>query len=314
MSSSAESYALSQMLANGPPYPARNAAFGGKPDDTIDVGVSAMFIVIFACLAATHMYLFKTNKAKGHFFIFSGVTFGFCMARITTFAMRIATAKNPENTQVAMAAGIFVSAGVLLLYIVNLNFTQRIVRSYHPRFGRSKPVVIAFAVYYVSVVCVLIMLITATVIGFYTLDTARLLKCRDIQRFGIIYFTVFSFMPIPLVLAARFIRTPAKAKFGKMGTTMHKVIIVIIASLLLTLENAFRAAIAFLPPRPITNPAWYHKRAAFYVFLPTLEVIVVILYAVARVDQRMFEHGKAEREANTANTSDEEKSRSGTEL
>lgn len=80
------------------------------------------------------------------------------------------------------------------------------------------------------------------------------------------------------------------------------------------LENAFRAAIAFLPPRPITNPAWYHKRAAFYVFLPTLEVIVVILYAVARVDQRMFEHGKAEREANTANTSDEEKSRSGTEL
>lgn len=76
--------------------------------------------------------------------------------------------------------------------------------------------------------------ITATVIGFYTLDTARLLKCRDIQRFGIIYFTVFSFMPIPLVLAARFIRTPAKAKFGKMGTTMHKVIIVIIASLLLS--------------------------------------------------------------------------------
>jgi len=58
---------------------------------------------------------------------------------------------------VAIAAGVFVSAGVILLYIVNLNFAQRVVRSLHPRFGRSKLVVVAFAAYYVSVVCVLIM-------------------------------------------------------------------------------------------------------------------------------------------------------------
>lgn len=61
------------------------------------------------------------------------------------------------------------------------------------------------------------------------------------------------------------------------------------------MENSVRAAAAFLPARPITNPAWYHRRAAFYVFLPTLEVLVVVLYAAARVDQRFFVHGKAER-------------------
>jgi len=215
---------------------------------------------------------------------------------------------------VAIAAGVFVSAGVILLYIVNLNFAQRVIRSCHPRFGRSKLVVVAFAAYYVSVVCVLVMVITATVVSFYSVDPDRLLKCRDIQRFGIIYFTVFSFLPVPMVLAARFVPSPTKAKFGKLGTTTHKVIIVVIAGLLLTLENAFRAAVAFLPPRPVTNPAWYHKRAAFYVFLATIEALVVLLYAVARVDQRMFEDGKAERKASAVtSTSGSEKPKPGAE-
>jgi len=74
------------------------------------------------------------------------------------------------------------------------------------------------------------------------------------------------------------------------------------------LESAFRAAVAFLPPRPVTNPAWYHKRAAFYVFLATIEALVVLLYAVARADQRMFEDGEAERKANAVtSTSGSEK-------
>jgi len=76
--------------------------------------------------------------------------------------------------------------------------------------------------------------ITAAVVSFYSVDPDRLLKCRDIQRFGVIYFTVFSFLPVPMVLAARLVPSPTKAKFGKLGTTTHKVIIVVIAGLLLS--------------------------------------------------------------------------------
>lgn len=30
-----------------------------------------MFIAIFTVLAAVHLYLFKINQSKGHFFVFS---------------------------------------------------------------------------------------------------------------------------------------------------------------------------------------------------------------------------------------------------
>ena len=86
----------------------------------------------------------------------SAATFGFCMARITTYIMRIAWAKKPNNINLGIAASVFVSAGVILLFIINMNYAQRILRGYHPKFGNSKPVARAFAVYYVLVVGVLI--------------------------------------------------------------------------------------------------------------------------------------------------------------
>ena len=59
---------------------------------------------------------------------------------------------------------------------------------------------------------------------------------------------------------------------------------------------AFRTSIAFLPTRPITDPAWYHKRPAFYTFTPMLELMVVIALAALRFDQRFYLDGKAEKE------------------
>jgi cation transporter-like permease len=79
------------------------------------------------------------------------------MARIATFSMRIASTKNPTNPQVAIAAAVLISAGVILLYIINLIFAQRVLRGYHPKFGNSRIVGIAFKAYFASVVAVLIM-------------------------------------------------------------------------------------------------------------------------------------------------------------
>lgn len=280
---------LAKAIANGPPYPPRYAAFGGSPHGSVDIGVSALFIGLFAVLGIFHMRLFKSNRAKGHMFIFSAVIFGFCMSRVTTYAMRISTIKNPTSIGLAIAANVLLSAGVILLFITNLNFAQRILRGYHPNFGRSIPVKYAFLAYYISIVLVLIMVIVATVMSFNTLDANKLNTYRDIQHVGVVYFTIFSFLPIPIVLLARFIPGNNKTRFGTLGTMTHKVIIVVVAAGLLTLENSFRAATTFLPLRPLTDPAWYDKRAAFYVFSPTLEVLVVFLYAVTRVDQRLHE-------------------------
>lgn len=122
------------------------------------------------------------NKAAGHFFIFNGVCFGFCMSRITTFVMRIGKktrlrsiivfflfcsvlifcgclewAQNPTSISIAIAANVFVSAGVILLYVINMNFCQRTVRGYHPRFYNSKLFKNVFLAYYISLIAVLIM-------------------------------------------------------------------------------------------------------------------------------------------------------------
>jgi hypothetical protein len=78
-----------QPVTSGPPYMPHIASLGGLPNTSTDVPVSAVFIAIFVCLAAVHMTLFQTNRARGHFFIFSALTFGFCMARIVTYIMRI---------------------------------------------------------------------------------------------------------------------------------------------------------------------------------------------------------------------------------
>jgi len=46
----------------------------------------------------------------------------------------------------------------------------------------------------------------------------------------------------------------------------------------------------------MTDPAWYHKRPAFYTFTPMLELMVVITLAALRFDQRFYLDGKAEKE------------------
>jgi amino acid transporter len=183
-----------------------------------------------------------------------------------------------------------------MLYIINLNYAQRIMRAYHPKFGHSKPVKWIFLAYYLSLIAVLIMVITATILLFYTLNMNILRISKDIQHFALVYLAVFCFMPFPIVLISRWTsRRENKARFGKLGTLTHQVIIVLVAATLLLIEAMFRTVTTLLPAHLITNPPWYDKRAAYYCFLPTIEVLVVLLYAVTRVDQRFFIEGKAER-------------------
>lgn len=126
------------------------------------------------------MAIFQINRKRDHKFIFSVMLFGFCMARIVTLCLRIAWASRPRDIDLAIAASIFVQAGVLLLFIVNLIFAQRIVRSYHPKLGWSKGLGLTFKFLYFCVAAMLIMVIVAAVYTFFTLDMALKLRLRDI--------------------------------------------------------------------------------------------------------------------------------------
>jgi hypothetical protein len=268
------------------PYPPRVASLGGKPNIGVDVPITAVFLALFIVGAAAHMTIFQLNRRKGHKFLMSAMTFGFCMARIVTMIMRIVAACYPHDVQIAIAAGIFVSAGVLILFLINLIFAQRILRAAHPNFGWHRAFSIAFNVLYALIGAMLVMVITATVQSYYTLNANTHKIDRDLQLTAGTYLMIVAFLPIPMVIIGLIVpRKTRIEKFGQ-GRWRTKICILLGSATLLTLGAAFRAGTNFKDPRPINDPAWYQAKWCFYIFNFTVEIIVVYLYALLRVDRR----------------------------
>lgn len=274
----------------GPPYAPPTALVGGVPTKSVDVPICAVFIALFAIGAAGHMTIFRLNMSRGHKFIPSAATFGFCMARIVTNSLRIALAYHPNNLRLGMAAQIFVAAGVLLLFILNLLYAQRLLRAFHPRVGWSRALSYFFKALYVIIVLSLAMLITVVVQSFYTLNPNTHRIDRDIQLYGQSYFLMFSFLPF-LILAYTLLVPRRNGEqidhFGK-GSWTAKFVILGVTSFLLCLGATFRAATNYKSPRPVNDPAWYDSKACFYIFNFTIEIIVVYIYLLGRVDQRFY--------------------------
>lgn len=272
----------------GPPYLPRGAQPGGTPTVPIDVPISAVFLALFVAGAAANMTILQVNRRRGHKFLISGACFGFCMALITANAMRIAWAAHPDNASLAIAASIFANAGVLILYVVNLIFLQRVVRAHHPRFGWSKAVGWVFKALYFAIAAALIMVITAVVYSFYTLDREALNSIRTVRLVAVVFLAVLSFLPFPGTLLAVLVPSrddQAIDGFGH-GAMRTKVILLLFTSTLLSLGACLRAGTSFLPMRTAGDPGWYNHRAVFYCFSYVLELIVLYTYTIIRIDRR----------------------------
>ena len=270
----------------GPPYMPRVASIGGIPTVKVDVPICAVFLFLYVCAAVGHMTIFQLNRRRGHKFIMSGLLFGFCMARIVTQIMRIAWACKPTNVRVVIAAMVFVAAGVLILFLINLVFAQRILRAAHPHIGWHKAIHYGFLVMYVLIVLTLVMVVTVTVQSFYSLNLNTHRIDADVQHAATVYFMAISFLPIPtVILTLIFPRKTRIENFGS-GRWRTKIWILLTSSVLLCLGASFRCGTSFKNPRPLNNPAWYHARWCFYFFDFTTEIIVVYLYLIFRVDKR----------------------------
>ena len=273
------------MAALGPPYLPQTAQLGGKPTIGLDVPVSVVLLVLFVVGAATNMTIFQLNQRHGYKFLFSGLLFGFCMARIVALSTRIAWAVHSTNPRIAIASQIFTAAGVLLLFVTNLIFAQRIIRAYHPFFGWSRFVTWLFRALFASVLLVLVMVITVTVQSFFTLDQRTRHIDRTIQLCSAVYLAVYAFLPIPLVVMAALV--PRKTRIDKFGEGHFrtKFALLTFTSTLLAAGAIFRAATSFMI-RPIADPAWYHSKACYYCFNFVIELLVVYIYALSRFDRR----------------------------
>lgn len=272
-----------------PPYPATTAALGGLPTVGVDVPICTVFLVLFLIGAASHMTIFQINRARGHKFILSGMMFGFCMSRIVTMVLRIVWAVYPHNVRVAIAANVFVAAGVVLLFVINLLFAQRIVRASHPNSGWHPLFHYAFMSIYIIIVVSLVALITSVIQQNYTLNLNTKRIDHDIQLYGQTFYAVISFLPILLVVGGLAIpRKTRVEKFGS-GRFRHKIAILLVAAILLCAGASFRAGVNYAGgERPRADPANYQSKACFYIFNFTVEIIVIYLYVLVRVDKRFF--------------------------
>ena len=270
------------------PYAPRIASLGGIPNVHTDIPITSVYLFLFILGAVCHMTIFRLNQARGHKFIMSGMLFGFCMARTVTCIMRIVWACRQTNVRVGIAAQVFVAAGVVLLFLINLIFAQRIVRAAHPHSGWHPALSWFFKALYVLIVLTLLMLISAVVQSYYTLNANTRRIDRDIQLYGSTLYSVIGFLPIPLVIGGLIIpRKTRVEKFGS-GRFRTKIFILLTATTLLCLGASFRCGIGYLKPHPITHPAWYHSKVCFYIFNFTVEILVIFLYVAVRVDQRFW--------------------------
>jgi hypothetical protein len=201
--------------------------------------------------------------------------------------MRIAATCLPTDISLSIAASIFVAAGVIIVFIVNLVFAQRIIRAQHPNSGWHPFFRMFFNFLYALVILTIIMLITVVVQSFYTLNANTHRIDRDIQLYGVTTFAIISFLPIPIVIGGLLI--PRKQHVDKFGTGRFrsKIAILLTASTLVSVGACYRAGTTWLTPVPITKPlpAYFHP-ACFYIFNFGVEIIVLYLYAILRIDHR----------------------------
>ncbi|KAJ4245857.1 hypothetical protein NW757_009712 [Fusarium falciforme] len=190
MSSTGQNQAnVPQAQMDGPPYRVTTVAtFGGYPTPSVDDPICGVFIAFFLASAIFNMAIYIRNRGRGHKFLFSAVLFGFSIARIVACSLRIVVGSKPHQVNTVIASQVFNSAGVVMIFVINLFFAQRILRAYHPRLA-----------------------------------------------------------------------------FGA----------------------GFRAGTSYVT-RPITDPAWFHHKACFYIVNFAIEIIVVYSYALSRFDRRFF--------------------------
>lgn len=207
--------------------------------------------------------------------------------RVISTSLRISWATYPHNVRLGLAASIFLNAGVVVLYAINIFFTQRIVRARLPHIGWSKAFFAFVPLGIILIVLGILMIVVVVVQSYFTLNPNTLRIDHDVQLCVLTIFTVIAFIPIPVVLLALILpRRQHMDKFGA-GSFRTKVLLVLCTSSLLTLGAAFRCGISFLPPVSILEAVpWYDSKACFYIFTFTIEVIVLYLYLVVRVDRR----------------------------
>lgn len=212
------------------------------------------------------------------------------MSRVIACALRIAITYNPQNLKVTIASTVFLNAGPVLVYLLNLALAHRIIQALYPRTRRHASVFYLFMALSLLTVLIVGMVLTAIVQSFFKLNANTHRIDRDVQLAGLTYFAGVSFLPLPLAIYAIL----PKGRRGMLSYFGHhkpeaNAIILAAGTLFICLGATYRCATIWSWPVSFKNPEpEYDNMGCFYVFYFTMDVLVIFLYGIGRIDQLFF--------------------------
>lgn len=284
-----------------PPYALNEAQIGGLPTVVDDVPPLIAFLIMFSLSALASIWLIEHHRWHHRklctiaviLFLFSG-------ERVLTCMLRLVWTYRLIHVTIALAAQVFVQAGILLLYLMNLLLVKRIWVEQVPGIKPQYRLKVFLGLLSMCTVSTLIMVIASIIISVYTLDQGIITRCLYIQRAGETYFVLFATIPIPLLLTIQCLSRDRSLQTVDFNTptiqsyTRRKVVFVYLSTLLCLTNAGFKAGVVWMPVRPLFDPAWYHSRACLYAFVFGTELCVLLLCFVARVDLVFESKGQKE--------------------
>jgi len=285
---------IQTFLTTGPPYYSPYAVSGGLPNTEVDIPVCAVFLAIYTLLFLIHAGLLVISLKRARHFIISLLTGILCFLRIISCALRIAWSTNNLNIRLAIANQVFVTAGVVILFAVDLIIVQSVFQTSYPGwYARHRSIItIACTLYRLTIPLCVAMVIVVIVQFFYTTDQNIRRIDRDVQKFVAVWFTALASVPLAtvipgIVLPKFFFGVPLTVQ---LGTDRFKRLLaaLLFISALLTFGAAFRTAV-LLKSKSILSTAWYLSRACYYCFNFGFEIIVISIMATLRFGKSRVE-------------------------
>ncbi|OAA70564.1 hypothetical protein ISF_02538 [Cordyceps fumosorosea ARSEF 2679] len=264
------------------PDPAKGPFPGGIPKATEDVLITAIFLILFALGAITHISIYRANAKRGHKFLLSDLMFDFCMVRVMTCIFRIVWAfSSPRG--VVLAATIFQNGGAAVIFAVNLFLAQRIVRAMHPGFA-WRPAFSYISLFLIfSVPAVIIMNVIATSFSFFSVGRpVRLEAAEIVLTFGASWNMMLVAMPLLWIFLAGAAPHPPPEQFGE-GDLSRKASLVVFSATTLMVGMAVKIA-AIANPESVAAMSPLFTKVAFYTTGFMLEIFTVAAYAYFRID------------------------------
>lgn len=271
---------------------------GQFPRPIPDIPICAVLLAIYFSMALLNLLTLKKGQRQHKaIFVPSGMQIGLCMSRVVALCLRLAWSKHVYSRNLAIAASIFVLAGVIVLEIVNMILLFRLIVRIMPHLERSQTFRTFKKCVYLFMAPSLLILVVVPGIQSQ-LVASTVIRDRDIivLKLGIIVQACYCGIPlvssIVLILnpsTSRLIRRSSPNKCA--GLTLHSNHVpfrmwtmVLFNAFWLTFEQCFRAAQSFH-----REEFWLQSKPTFYctIFIPE---ILVVSHNLIRGMQATFWH------------------------